>query len=114
MKYHSFTITVGVEFSKGGLKISKAAQKLANKLAAEAILSRFGGFTVREGIGAWKDGEGKVVSEKCLSYEVCVLQQFEIGSEIDNSIKRIASLIRQYFNQECVVISYNSGTSIIH
>ena len=105
-------ITFGTGKTKDGKVISNRTVSTAYKAIYTEIASKFGGYTITNGIGGWYDAKRKVlVEETCQSADIAVINISQVG--IQDTINDICSLIKSTLNQDCVLVQLSYGTSEI-
>lgn len=82
-----------------------------NKLAQlEAYIAKAtGGFTRYEVTGGWVDGDGKLVTEPALVWELVVLTTPKEAARTIYAAKAFASSVRAVLGQSEVLITYEEG-----
>lgn len=93
------TIGIGTGFRKSGARIWPDSLTVMEDTATKYLLDMCGGYTCHRVAGGWRDETGKDVVEPGLSITVTVdLSRCGFAPE------RIASHLRDIFDQQCVIL----------
>jgi hypothetical protein len=74
----------------------------------EAILDNFGGYTQTLVTGAWRNGDGEIVNDDSLKYEIAMTTSVADGKKL----VEIAAQACRRARQDCVMIQLASG--VVH
>lgn len=77
----------------------------ANRFAASALTTQFGGCTITEASGAWRNDAGEVIREPVNVYTVAMEATEANAIRLD----AIADIVGRIAAQECVYVRYASG-----
>ncbi len=108
-------IGFGIGFTKTGRVIDPDG--VADKLTAvlNNTCGLFGGCTILEGIGAWKNGAGEVVREPSRVLVINVTHEFQVklGAQLQYRAHLLAEFVRDLFEQEAVAFAILPCTTSI-
>lgn len=76
----------------------------------DAILQQYGGFNVAESKGAWRNDEGKVYRDECLTYVIAA-----DWADANNAIalRQIARYAASLMQQECVYMCLDGQVEFV-
>lgn len=86
---------VGMGFDKDGQPVTHAGAKLRE--CAEYLSQLFGGCTVLDGSGYWKDEKGLLIREPAID--------FEIVTDKEHLLIEAATTLKRVFNQTSVLMT---------
>ncbi len=93
-------------------KFDNEGNDLSQQIAhvEDAILQQFGGYNVAESKGAWRNDEGKVYRDECLTYTIAAE-----WSLLDNCIwmRQIASYACAIMQQECIYMCLDGQVEFV-
>lgn len=101
MKKFKIVFTIGIGLDAQNNEISFLTYKELSNKTFKAIASTYGGYTAKETVGGWVDGEGNLIEEKSLQVESLI----EV-SDIETATRQaetIAFSLCALWNQQCVV-----------
>lgn len=105
-------ITFGVERTQLDRYIDPAARKVVIDKARERMVEMFGGCTSTTGIGSWKNADGVMVTETCVTLTSHVGDG--PASTYMDDVKEVAEYVRATLNQEAVHIVLSDSTAFLH
>jgi len=89
---------VGTGYMRDGSEFTEAGRELRMAAALAHFTREFGGVTVNRGVGAWRNGEGRVVEEGNV--------QFVTIAEVDaERVDRTARFLKALYRQEAVLVA---------
>jgi hypothetical protein len=86
---------VGMGYDKDNQPVTKAGEKLRE--CAEYLSALFGGCTVLDGSGYWKDERGMLIREPAID--------FEIVTDKEHLLIEAATTLKRVFNQSAVLMT---------
>lgn len=115
----SVTFGIGIGKDKNGRKLPQKQVKQALREICTKIAGKFGGFNLVKGSGGWVNSKGELIEEASASITAAIIHDIKnppdgqalIKVELD--AESIADEAKLLFNQECVLVTYNYGTSVI-
>ena len=126
MNISSIKFTIGVGKTKDGSNLAGPDNTHPEKVSAAdsaieavclAVAYRFGGYTKTQAFGGWYDAKRyELVEEPAVVIEAAVLnrESFDVPSPaLVEKICEITSLAKDLLNQECVLVQYIAGNSVL-
>lgn len=119
--FASVKFIIGVGQDKDGNKLSgpdggppehNSDADIAITAILAVVAQRFGGFTKTHGFGGWLN-DGILVAEPCVIIEASCTDQGMTDGDIHLAARYIASVARDALNQQCVLVEFVSGKSIL-
>lgn len=95
------TIGCGIQYDKAGRILTQPRQTAARAVIVQRAVDWFGGVTILDTYGAWKDAVGKVVIEKGWSI---VVYAGEYPADQPAVADNFAAFVRDTLNQQAVFL----------
>lgn len=104
-------IGFGIGFTSSGLAIPPSHVQRSLGLIVRRAVELFGGCNIVRGEGAWRQVDGKVVTEPSITLIIWVSQNDTDGqcTRDCESARQLAEEIRREFHQQSVLIHYSDG-----
>jgi CHASE1-domain containing sensor protein len=91
-----FRVFVGIGFKADGSAITADERVAAENLLLDRAADLFGGATLSQGVGAWKDAAGVLVKEPCFV--------FDLGTVDTAAVDQFAAFARDTLSQNSVAV----------
>lgn len=100
------TWIVGTGFDRNGTVIGSAARDAFISQAQGYLTDKYGGFTMYEGRGAWKDKQGLLVEEDSVTFVVYVTEEESVKGVVkfEGDLYKTNLTLKSLFNQESVLV----------
>lgn len=103
------TITIGTGYDVNNCKIEEERFQVNLTMTHSLLSDIFGGCTILESEGSWKNQRGQLIREKGITVKTAV-------DGMNTSLKDVLALgqnLATVWNQESVMVEYNGGVSFI-